>query len=191
MSWTDSAEALGTVGAVVASLGVTWWTTQRADRQVQAERARSDKALREERERADLAQRVARDLALLSEVYDLYAEHIERRGLWNNAARLKVQVRCALLPETVATTIRSETGGPSVDDSDAKRQWLAARAGRAPEEDAEWSDSQLDLLQAELPADTWYLSHDRPDYGDRSWWLVYEETHPPVRVPTELQQTES
>jgi len=65
--------AFGTVGAVIAAVGIALWTERRSGRRLKAERERSDRLLREERVRSraqiEEERRIAREREQLSEAY--------------------------------------------------------------------------------------------------------------------------
>ena len=53
--WTDILTAIGTVGAVIAAVGIALWTEWRSGRRIKAEQERSARQLAEERERTTAA----------------------------------------------------------------------------------------------------------------------------------------
>jgi hypothetical protein len=67
--WTDVLTAVGTVGAVVAAVGIALWTEWRSGKRIRAEHERADRLLREERERAaaELAEQREHERAALEE----------------------------------------------------------------------------------------------------------------------------
>jgi hypothetical protein len=67
--WTDILTAIGTVGAVVAAVGIALWTEFRSGERIKAEHERSDRLLRHERERAasDLAEQREHEKAAIEE----------------------------------------------------------------------------------------------------------------------------
>jgi len=71
--WTDILTAIGTVGAVMAAVGIALWTEWRSDKRIRAEHNRSDRLLREERERAAAAieeeRRLAQEREQLAQAY--------------------------------------------------------------------------------------------------------------------------
>src|SRR2546423_7302424 len=137
MALTDYITAVGTVGAVVAAVGIAWCGNRRADTHLLQERIRSD------RER-----RVERNVALLLEVYDLYADY--KAEVPDREALFKLHARLAVLPWTVATLIRLAAGETLLSDPDSKKEWVAFRAGRR---DIESGEVGWDLLAHEFPAD--------------------------------------
>lgn len=175
MALTDEITAVGTVGAVVAAVGIAWWGNRRADRQTTQERDRADTQLREERERSDRERRIDRNIALLVEVYDLYAEY--KSDAISRVALFKLHARLAILPWSVATLIRFGIGEALLNDPDSKKAWVTHRADRP---DVKNSEVGWDLLEHEFPADVWFLRHDQPFDEHRPWWLVYEQEHPPI-----------
>jgi hypothetical protein len=176
MAVTDVITSVGTVGAVVAAVGIAWWGNRRSDRLTAQERKRADEQLRQERERSDRERRIERSLALLVEVYDLYADFKETR---DTAALFKLHARLAVLPWTVATLIRFAGGETLLPDPDSKKAWVAHRAGRNGRE-VESGEVGWDLLKHEMAADVWFLGNDRPHDERRQWWFAYEHEHPPI-----------
>ena len=61
--WTDIMIAFGTVGAVIAAVGIALWAEWRSGRRLKAERDRSDRMLAEERHRSSAALEEERRLA--------------------------------------------------------------------------------------------------------------------------------
>lgn len=174
MALTDQITAWSTAGAVIAAVGIALWGNRRSDRQTTHERERADTQLREARERSDRERRIERNLALLVEVYDLYADFKEAN---DRAALFKLHARLAVLPWTVATLIRFAGGEPLLNDPDSKKAWVANRAGRT---DVQSSDVGWDLLKHEIAADVWYLRRDQPYDEHWQWWFVYERENPPI-----------
>jgi hypothetical protein len=163
--WTDVLTAWATLGAFVATAAaviVALWVAIEGNR-------RTDDRLREDRERADRERRVDRDTALLLEVYDLFAAW---KGSGQDETLFKLRPRLAVLPPTVATLVRFGMGDVLVPDPDSKMRWACERGQlTVPERGVVgWN-----YLQHELPADLWYIRHDRPRYDDRQWWTAYEE----------------
>jgi hypothetical protein len=68
-TWTDIMTAFGTVGAVMAALGIALWTEWRAGKRIREEHERSDRLLSQERERAasELAQQREHEQTALAE----------------------------------------------------------------------------------------------------------------------------
>lgn len=174
MAVTDVITSAGTAGAVIAAVGIAWWGNRRSDRLIAQERERADEQLRQERERSDRERRIERNLALLLEVYDLYADHKESG---DNAALFKLHARLAVLPWTVATLIRFAGGETLLNDPDSKKAWVAHRAQKT---DVQSNEVGWDLLKHEMAADVWFLQRDQPYDGRRHWWFVYEQEHPPI-----------
>jgi hypothetical protein len=108
--WTDVLTAVGTVGAVIAAVGIALWTERRSDRRVREERERSDRLLAEQREqekaavdderahgRAQLAEerRLARDREQRTEAYrvQVVAAYTSVGGALNRFGDLDGSVR--------------------------------------------------------------------------------------------------
>jgi hypothetical protein len=174
MALTDVLTAAGTVGAVIAAVGIAWRGNLRSDRLTVQERERADTQLRKDRERFDRERRIAENLALLVEVYDLYADFKESG---DRTALYKLHARLAVLPWTVATLIRFAGGEALLPDPDSKKAWVAYRAGRA---NVASSEVGWDLLKHEVAADVWYLRNDQPYDEHRQWWFAYEKEYPPI-----------
>jgi hypothetical protein len=72
-SWTDIMSAFGTVGAVVAAVGIALWAEWRSGRRLKAERERGARLLAEERAHSraqiDEERRVTREREQLAEAY--------------------------------------------------------------------------------------------------------------------------
>lgn len=163
MAVTDVITSAGTVGAVVAAVGIAWRGNRRSDRQTA-----------QERECADRERRIERNLALLVEVYDLYADFKERG---DEAALYKLHARLAVLPWTVATLIRFAGGETLLNDPDSKKAWVAHRAQRP---DVQSNEVGWDLLKHEIGTDVWFLQRDQPHDEHRHWWFVCEQEPPPI-----------
>lgn len=174
MALTDGITAAGTVGAVVVAVGIAWVGNRRSDRLTAEERTRADNQLREERERSDRERRIERNVALLLEVYDLYADY--KADAPDRVALFKLHARLAVLPWTVATLIRFATGETLLNDPESKKGWITHRAERP---DVKNSEVGWDLLAHEFPADVWFLRRDQPRF-ESYWWNVYEKEHPPI-----------
>jgi hypothetical protein len=175
---TDDITAWSTAGAVVAALGIAAWGNRRSDRQTAQERERADRQLREERERSDRQRRIERNVDLLVEVYDLYAEYKSTAGgRRDDAALFKLRARLAVLPWTVATLIRFDISEELLNDPDAKKAWVAHRAGRTG---VKIGEVGFELLKHEFPADLWFLRSDQPFDGKRQWWFAYDQEYPPI-----------
>jgi hypothetical protein len=82
--------AFGTVGAVVAALGIAVWSERRTDTRLTAERAHSDQQLREERERADARLQAERDTARAREqLAEAYAVQVTVAAIRREVSRLE------------------------------------------------------------------------------------------------------
>jgi hypothetical protein len=72
-SWVDIMTAFGTVGAVMAVVGIALWTEWRSDRRFREERERSDRLLADERAygaaQVEEERRIAREREQLAEAY--------------------------------------------------------------------------------------------------------------------------
>jgi hypothetical protein len=79
--WTDIMTAFGTVGAVIAAVGIALWTEWRSARRLAAEQARSDRQLEEERARSraeiEEERRIAREREQLAEAYQVQVVNAE------------------------------------------------------------------------------------------------------------------
>ena len=71
--WADIMTAFGTVGAVIAAVGIALWTEWRSGERLKAEQQRSDRQLEEERalSRAEIEEerRIALEREQLAETY--------------------------------------------------------------------------------------------------------------------------
>jgi hypothetical protein len=83
-SWTDILTAIGTVGAVIAAVGIALWAEWRSGRRLAAEQARSDRQLEEERARSraeiEEERRIGREREQLAEAYAVQVVLGERTG---------------------------------------------------------------------------------------------------------------
>jgi hypothetical protein len=89
----------------------------------------------------------------------------------------KLHARLAVMPWTVATLIRFDTSEDLLNDPEAKKAWVAHRAGRT---DVKIGEVGFDLLKHEFPADLWFLRNDQPFDGKQQWWFTYEEKYPTI-----------
>jgi hypothetical protein len=81
--------AFGTVGAVVAALGIAVWSERRTDTRLTAERAHSDQQLREERDRADARVQAERDTTRAREqLAEAYAVQVSVAAIRREVSRL-------------------------------------------------------------------------------------------------------
>jgi hypothetical protein len=87
--WASIMTAFGTVGAVVAALGIAVWSERRTDTRLTAERAHSDQQLREERDRADARVQAERDTARAREqLAEAYAVQVSVAAIRREVSRL-------------------------------------------------------------------------------------------------------
>jgi hypothetical protein len=111
-SWADILTAVGTVGAVLAAVGIALWTEFRSGRRLAAEQARSDRQLEEERARSraeiEEERRIARERAQLAEAYKVEVAMAQRdAGVLNDhdEADDSVQQLAAMVVNRGAYTI--------------------------------------------------------------------------------------
>jgi hypothetical protein len=74
-SWTDIMTGFGTVGAVIAAVGIALWAEWRSGKRLKAEQERSDRLIAEEREhgraQVDEERRITREREQLAEAYQV------------------------------------------------------------------------------------------------------------------------
>ena len=87
-SWTDIMTAFGTVGAVIAAVGIALWAEWRSGRRLRAEQEHSDKMLAEERQRSSAALEDERAFSRAQ----LQEERTLARSLEQRAEAYQVQV---------------------------------------------------------------------------------------------------
>ena len=82
--------AFGTVGAVIAAVGIASWTEWRSGKRLKAEQGRSDRQLKEERERSraeiEEERRIAREREQLAEAYQVQVVVGERAAAGQNVS---------------------------------------------------------------------------------------------------------
>ena len=144
--WTDILTAIGTVGAVVAAVGIALWTEYRSGRRLAAEHERSDRQLEAERKRSSAEiedeRRIARDREQLAEAHAVRVVHVwtpagpqekprEARRLaaivTNHGAytitRLEARFSYDGKSLTTHRKYKRESGVDDIDESLRKRWW--------------------------------------------------------------------
>lgn len=83
-SWTDILTAIGTVGAVIAAVGIALWAEWRSGKRLKGEQERSDRQLKEERGHSQAQieeeRRIVREREQLAEAYTVQVVLGERTG---------------------------------------------------------------------------------------------------------------
>jgi hypothetical protein len=165
-TWTDVATAIGTVGAVVVSLGVALWS-----------RVSAQRAIREQNERLAAEAQRRFYVETLETVAVLYAESkavtgaslpttiSEPRILPGAAARRKLQVFARALPDDCATLLRDAIGVGNSEKGEKKlRDFKARYQPRGGDVDLE------EEVYVELAEDISRLSTPIPAPTHEGWW---------------------